>query len=71
MMNKEELTKKNKEGVANIILMVSICLIIVGAIIGFIDQPDNYGNAFLLCGLGTVLSFVATYIKNGYLKFFN
>jgi hypothetical protein len=70
-MNKEELDKKNKEGLANIILMVGVCLIVVGIIVGFTNPPDNFGKAFFVCGAGTILSFVANYMKNGYLKFFN
>lgn len=37
----------------------------------FTNPPDNYGKTFLLCGTGTFLTFIANYIKNGYLKFFN
>lgn len=70
-MNKEELEKKNKEGFANIILLIGVCLIVIGIIVGVTDASNNFGKAFLCCGIGTFLTFVANYIKNGYLKFFN
>lgn len=63
--------QKNREGIANIILMMGICLIIGGIIVGFTNMPDNVGTAFFMCLIGTVLNFTSGYIKYGYIKFFN
>ena len=63
--------QKNKEGIANILLMMSICLIICGIIIGIINFTENVGTAFFMCLIGTSLSFYSSYLKYGYIKFFN
>jgi len=47
-MTEEEKKKKNKEGIANIITVIGICLIIVGIIVGFTDAPKNFGMAFFV-----------------------
>lgn len=70
-MTGQEKKEKNKEGIANIITVIGICLIIVGIIVGFTDAPKNFGMSFFVCGGGTTLTFVGNYIKNGYIKFFN
>ena len=70
MIEKENLKKKNKEGLANILMLISICLIIFGAIFGFMSLP-NALPGFVICGTGAVLSFVSGYLKNGYINFFN
>lgn len=68
---KKNLNQKNREGIANIILMVGIVLIVMGFIFGVSDMSENAGKAFFICGIGTVLTFVSNYLKNGYIKFFN
>jgi len=66
-----ENSEKNKKGIANLLYFIAIILIVSGAIIGFSDIYNNWGTAFCLCLTGTILSFVSTYLKNGYIKFFN
>ena len=68
---KKDLKQKNKEGIANMILVIGAILIIVGFIFGVSDIAENAGKAFLVCGAGTVLTFVSNYMKNGYIKFLN
>lgn len=68
---KKNLKTKNREGVANIILMIGIILIIMGIIFGVSNMVENAGKAFLICGFGTILTFVSNYMKNGYIKFLN
>lgn len=63
--------QKNKEGIANIILMAGICLIIVGILISIINFTENVGTSFFMCLIGTVLTFFAQYLRFGYIKFFN
>ena len=68
MKTKEQ---KNKEGVANFLLLVSICLIIGGLVIGISNMKENVGIGFFMCLIGTALTFVSNYLKVGYFKFFN
>ena len=68
MKSKEQ---KNKEGIANILLMLAIGLIIGGVVIGLTNGKENVGTGFFLCLIGTFLSFVSGYIRHGYIKFFN
>lgn len=63
--------QKNKEGIANIILLSAICLIVGGIILGFQNIQENIGKVFFMCLTGTILSFVSGYMKTGYIKFFN
>jgi len=70
-MTEQERKQKNKEGIANIILIIGIALIIGGCIIGFSNMEQNWGTAFLMCLVGTVLNFTSNYMKNGYIKFGN
>jgi hypothetical protein len=63
--------QKNKEGIANILSLVGICLIIGGILIAISNIQENVGSAFLMCLIGTVLNFSSTYLKFGYIKFFN
>lgn len=67
----KDLRQKNKEGIANILLMVAICLVIGGIILGFTNIEEHAGKAFFMCAIGTILNFVASYLKHGYVKFFN
>ena len=69
--NMKDLKQKNKEGIANILLMMGICLIIGGIILGFINLEENVGKAFFMCAIGTILNFVSGYLRYGYVKFFN
>lgn len=70
-MTKKELKQKNKESVANIIFFIGVMLILSGASLGFFNLDLYAGKAFLLCSVGTTLTFVSNYLKNGYIKFFN
>lgn len=65
-MTEQERKKKNKKGIANIILLIGIIFIIFGFVLS-----KNAGEAFFMCFFGTVLTFVSNYMKNGYIKFFN
>lgn len=69
--NMKDLRQKNKEGIANILMMVAICLIIGGIILGFTNLEENAGKGFFMCGGGTILTFVSSYLKHGYVKFLN
>ena len=68
---KKDLNQKNREGIANIILLVGIILILMGVVFGVSNILENAGKAFIICGVGTVLTYVSNYLKNGYIKFFN
>ncbi len=70
-MDDQEKNKKNREGISNIILMIGIILIIGGGIFGFSNVLENSFEAFFICLTGTVLTFVANYLKHGYISFFN
>jgi hypothetical protein len=67
-MNKSEKDEKNKEGISNFLTLVSVVLIICGIVIVILGQIPF---AFILCLTGTILTFVSSYIKNGYFTFFN
>lgn len=71
MKTNKNLQEKSKEGVTNLILLIGIVMIILGIIIGFKSFPDHAGSAFLLCGMGTIITFIANYLNHGYFKFFN
>ena len=68
---KKNIKTKNREGIANIILMIGISFIIIGFIFGVSNMAENAISAFFICGFGTILTFVSNYMKNGYIKFFN
>jgi hypothetical protein len=66
------MNNKSKEGFANLLTLIGICLIVGGIYVSvMIGLEDGWGTSFLMCLVGTVLNFVAGYLKNGYFKFFN
>jgi hypothetical protein len=71
MKTNKNLQEKSKEGVTYFILLIGSVMIILGIIIGFKSFPDHAGSAFLLCGMGTIITFIANYLNHGYFKFFN
>lgn len=70
-MKNEEIKNKNKEGIANFLLLVAVCLIFGGFYLGVSNMEENLKTAFFMCLTGTALSFISNYIKVGYFKFFN
>lgn len=63
---------KSKVGLANFLLLASICLILGGIGVSIaVGLEDGWATSFVLCLIGTVLSLISGYLKNGYFKFFN
>lgn len=70
-LTKKQKSQKNKEAIANIVMLIGACLIIYGIIIGFTNITENAGKAFFACLIGTLCTYISSYIKYGYVKFFN
>lgn len=62
---------KNEKAIGAIFMIIGVCLIISGCILGLLDINMNAIPAFLMCLTGTVTQFYGNYLRNGYLKFFN
>jgi len=70
-MTQEEKNKKNKLALGAMVTIIGAGCIVIGAVLGFYDVPNNVGKAFWLCLGGTALTFLGNYLRNGYIKFFN
>ena len=67
-----EKKSKTKEGIANFLVLLGLLFVIMGIYTAIdLGLDKGAGTAALLCFIGTVCSFTAGYIKNGYFKFFN
>ena len=66
------MNQKSKEGLGNIITVVGAILILMGIFYSVSVGIDNgWQVSFFTCLIGTILTFVGQYLKNGYIKFFN
>ena len=70
-LNSEQLRKKNREGISNIILVIGSLFIIFGIVIGIYDFELYSISAFIMNMIGVLLINVANYLRYGYIKFFN
>lgn len=64
MKTNKNLQEKSKEGVTNFMLLIGIVMVILGVIVGFKSFPDHVGSAFLLCGMGTIITLIIAILNS-------
>lgn len=64
--------KRSKDGLSNFLSIIGAGLILMGIVTAIVlGMKDGSAIAFWMCLTGTIMTFVGSYVKHGYFKFFS